>query len=473
MIYEIQMSFYSFIDQHLLLPVGDLVYKSDIKRQWKELERNEFVSREEIVEIQNRKLQKLIKHCYETVPYYHQLFDALGVAPDDIRCREDLQVLPVLTKQTIRDHYEELFSTAISPKRRRLESTGGSTGTPLQYCTDRREWSMQRASTFRAWRSYGMELGDKVFSIGGGSIAQKKNDFSLKSLYDKVIVRNYKYNSADVSDACQQQHLENLKKIRPSAIRGYGSSLVIFARYLKKVGYRPSGVKVVLTTGEVLLPNYRAELEQVFDAPVYDAYGAGDGGIVSHECQCHNGLHITEELCVIEITDKSGRVLADGGTGFVTATDLENYVFPFIRYHVGDMSYIKSDECPCGRHTRRFGEIMGRAGKLLYNKQGVPISPTMLPILFYPDLDYHSVENQILYNQIDRYQIRQDRNGDIRILIKMKAPYTDTPMKEKIIENYKNHFVGSEVTLEIVDEIPTLPSGKEDYCVSEYDEYIN
>ena len=88
------------------------------------------------------------------------------------------------------------------------------------------------------------------------------------------------------------------------------------------------------------MPNYRMELKEVFNAPVFDAYGAGDGGIVSHECPCHNGLHITEELCVIEITDREGNVLPDGETGFVTATDLENYVFPFLRYHVGDMSYI-------------------------------------------------------------------------------------------------------------------------------------
>lgn len=463
------MSFYGFVDKHFLLPIGDCVYGSDINRQLKEFQKNEFLSNEEITVIQNRKLRKLIKHCYDTVPYYRNLFNSLGVTPNDIRSREDLQLLPVLTKQTIRDHYSEMFSTIVSAKRCRQASTGGSTGTPLRYCVDKREWSMQRASTFRAWKSYGLEIGDRIFSIGGDSIAQKRGRLSLKSIYDTVIVRNYKFSGADVSDAGLQRHFENFKRIRPRALRGYGSSMVVFARYLKKIGYQPKGIKVVLTTGEVLMPDYRLELEQVFNAPVYDAYGAGDGGIVSYECNFHNGLHITEELCVIEITDKNGNVLADGETGYVTATDLENYVFPFIRYHVGDMSYIKSNECPCGRHTRRFGEILGRAGKLLYNKQGVPISPTMLPILFYPDLDYHSVDNQMLYNQIDRYQIRQDRNGDIRILIKMKAPYTDTPMKDKIIENYRKHFPGSEIVLEIVSDIPTLPSGKEDYCVSEFE----
>ena len=462
------MSFYSFIDEKFLLPIGDLIYGSDIARQLKELKRNEFLPSERVKEIQDQKIRKLIQHSYETVPYYHKLFDSLGLTPDEIQGRDDLPKLPVLTKQMIRDHYDELFSTAIDPKRCRESSTGGSTGTPLQFCTDKREWSLQRASSFRAWQSYGLNIGDKIFSIGGNSLTKKKNDLALKSIYDRVIVRNYKFSSADVSDACQQQHLEEFKKIQPSAVRGYGSSLVIFARYLKKVGYQPTGVKVVLTTGEVLMPNYRFELEQVFNAPVFDAYGAGDGGIVSHECHCHDGLHISEELCAIEITDKEGHVLPDGETGFVTTTDLENYVFPFIRYHVGDMSYIKSDDCACGRHTRRFGEIMGRAGKLLYNKQGVPISPLMLPIMLYRDNDYHIAANVEIYNKIDRFQIRQDKEGDIQILLKLKDPNQDLDQFNYIVTNYSNHFVGSIVSMVFVEEIPTLPSGKEDFCFSEY-----
>ena len=463
------MGIYNTLDRHALLPLADLAYGSEIARQWKELRRTEFLPYSDILGIQNAKLGKLIKHCYESVPYYHKLFERLGLRPEDIQTKEDLCKLPILTKQIIRDNYDDMFSTAVDPKRFRKSSSGGSTGTPLRFCTDNHEWSMQRASTLRAWESYGLKLGDKVFSLGGDSIARKKNAFSLKNVYDLVIMRNYKFNSSNVDQAGMAQHLGNFKRIRPKAVRGYGSSLVIFARYLKEVGYKPSGVKVVLTTGEVLMPNYRKELEEVFDAPLYDAYGAGDGGIVSHECTCHNGMHITEELCVIEITDKAGNVLPDGEVGFVTTTDLENFAFPFIRYHVGDMSYFKTEPCSCGRHTRQLGEVMGRAGKLLYNKQGVPISPTMLPIMLYPNLDYHCVEYQQEYNKIDRFQIRQDVNGDIQILLKMKEGVEDTAFREEIVENYKRHFVGSEVTLLIVDDIPLLPSGKEDYCVSEYE----
>ena len=463
------MGIYNVLDKNVLLPVADVLFGTTLYSHLRKLKASEFISQDEIKCLQNKKLVKLVRHCYETVPYYHKLFSKLGIVPDDIRTREDLQLLPILTKQLIRDNYDDLFSTAVDHKYRKYTSTGGSTGTPLRFCADKCEWSMQRASSFRAWEGYGIYLGDKFFSLAGSSLTRKGQLFTSKGIYDRVIMRNHKFSSANVDDDSMQALLNEFIKIRPKVVRGYGSTLVVFARYLKKAGFRPDTVKVVLTTGEVLMPNYRKELEEVFNSPVYDAYGAGDGGIVSHECTEHR-LHITEELCVIEITDKNGRVLPDGEPGYVVSTDLENYVFPFLRYQVGDMSYISSKPCNCGRHTRHFGEVMGRAGRLLYNKQGVPISPTVLPIMLYPDLDYHNLDNQILYNKIDRFQIRQDKRGDIQILLKMKDKKDEDSFRYSFIKtNYEKHFTGSIVSLSFVDSIPTLPSGKEDYCVSEYE----
>ena len=463
------MSLYNLIDTNFLLPIADTLYGSSLHTQLKALKNSEFNTAGEILTQQNKKLQSLVRHCFETVPYYHRIFNGLGLTPDDIETKDDLQKLPVLTKQIIRDNYDDLFSTAVPPKFRKYSSTGGSTGTPLIFCTDKREWSFQRASTLRAWEHYGLRLGDKMFSLAGSSLIRKGDSLSLKGLYDRVIIRNHKYGCADINDENMAYILDEFKRIRPRALRGYGSSLIILARYMNRVGFRPNTVKAILTTGEVLLPNYRMELEEFFKAPVYDAYGAGDGGIVSHECQNHR-LHITEELCIIEITDKNGKVLPTGEVGFVTSTDLENYVFPFIRYQVGDMSYLRDEVCSCGRHTLQFGEVMGRAGKLVYNKQGVPISPTVLPMLLYPDRDYHKLENQILYNKIDKFQIRQDELGDIQVLLKMKDEFDEDKDKYSfIIKNYQDHFIGSKVSLTFVDEIPTLPSGKEDYCVSDFE----
>lgn len=465
------MTIYNYLDRYVLLPLGDLVYGSCVVKKYKELLRNDMLSEEELREIQNSKLQRLVMHCYDTVPYYTRLLDTLGIRPEEIKTREDLQMLPVLTKQIIRENYDDLFSTAVNPNRIRKSSSGGSTGTPLKFSTDWAEWSSWKASTLRAWSWYGLHLGDKIYSLGGNSINQKKGFFSYKGLYDRVIMRNYKYSSADVTDEGMQYNYEALMRLKPKAMRGYGSSLYILARYIEKKSLPVCPIKVILTTGEVLMPEYRRKLEDVFHAPVYDAYGAGDGGILSHECLSREGFHITEESCIIEITNKSGEELPLGETGYVCTTDLDNYVFPFLRYHVGDMAYMKKKKCSCGRQTRLIGEVMGRAGRLLYNKQGVPITPTVLPMMFYPRLDYHNPEYQKIYNKIDKFQIRQDCEGDIRILLKLKDPSEPKEQFDYIVTNYENHFVDSQVVLDFVDEIPCMPSGKEDYCVSEYRRY--
>jgi phenylacetate-CoA ligase len=463
------MSLYSIIDKSILLPVADGLTHRGISEEWRLMERLDKATEEQLRKIQNERLQALMQHCYAKVPYYTKLFDSLGLKPEDICCREDLQKLPILTKQMVREHYDELVSRDAAKRHYQKGSTGGSTGTPLKFMKDTPTWNMAWASSFRAWEWYGFHVGEKMMTLGGNSLVTKKKRLTPKDIFDLYIMRNMKRSSAEVDDAAMQAHYEAYMKYKPKAMRGYASSLVILARYIKKMGLPVVPMTCVLTTGEILMPEYRKTLQEVFGCPVYDEYGAGDGGVDAHECLLQDGLHISEERCVIEITDKEGHVLPDGEIGYVTTTDLGNYVFPFLRYQVGDMAYIKPEKCACGRASRVIGQVIGRAGKLLYNIQGVPISPTMLPIMLYRDNDYHNEANCVIYNKIDQFQIRQDKNGDIRILLKLKEPNESHEQFAYCVENFEKHFVGSKVSLEFVDAIPPMPSGKEDYCVSEYE----
>lgn len=461
------MTLYKNIDRHILLPIADKVMHRSLAKSWRMYEANEHLSREQLTDLQNRKLQALIKHCYEHVPYYHRMMVERELTPADITCSKDLIKLPILTKQLVREHYNELISDDINQRKYSKESTGGSTGTPMQFVVDTDEWSADWASSFRAWKWYGFHLGEKMFTLGGNSLVHKTKRITPKDIFDLYIMRNMKRSSAEVTDEAMQAHYEAFMRWQPKAMRGYGSSLVIFARYIEKNQLPVGHLTCILTTGEILMPEYRQTLERVFQCKVYDEYGAGDGGIKSHECELQDGLHISEEQCIIEIADAKGMILPDGEIGYVQTTDLNNYVFPFIRYQVGDMAYIKPERCSCGRASRVLGKVIGRAGKLLYNKQGVPISPTMLPIMLYRDNDYHTEANCIIYNKIDKFQIRQDKDANIRILLKLKDPNEDHAQFDYCITNFENHFVGSKVSLEFVDEIPTMPSGKEDYCVRE------
>lgn len=463
------MSIYGKIDKYVLMPLADKVTHRGISKEWRMLERIDHATEEELVKFQDQRLQALIAHCYANVPYYTRIFDERGLKPEDIRCREDLQKLPILTKQMVRDHYDELVSKDAAKRHYQKGSTGGSTGMPLKFMKEVTAWNMQWASSFRAWDWYGFQVGEKLMTLGGNSLVKKRKIFTPKDIFDQCVMRNNKRSSTEVDEAAMQAHYEAYMSYKPKAMRGYASSMVIFARYIEAHQLPVVPMTCILTTGEILMPEYRKKLQEVFKCPVYDEYGAGDGGIDAHECLLQDGLHITEERCVIEITDKQGKVLPDGEIGYVTSTDLGNYVFPFIRYQVGDMAYMKPEKCSCGRASRVIGKVIGRAGKLIYNKQGVPISPTMLPIMLYRDNDYHNEANCVIYNKIDKFQIRQDKKGDIRVLLKLKDPKEDRKQFEYVIANYENHFVGSKVSLEFVEEIPPMPSGKEDYCVSEFE----
>lgn len=463
------MSLYSQIDKHILIPSADMLMHRGISKEWRLMERMDNATEKELIALQNRRLQTLIQHCYINVPYYTRVFSERGLKPEDIQCREDLQKLPVLTKQIIRDHYDELISRDITSRHIQKCSTGGSTGKPLQFLRDMPTWNMTWASSYRAWEWYGFHVGERLMTLGGNSLVKKRELFTTKDIFDLCIMRNMKRSSAEVDEVAMQAHYEAYMAYKPQAMRGYASSLVILARYIAKKSLPIWQMKCILTTGEILMPEYKKTLQEVFHCSVYDEYGAGDGGVNAHECSLQAGLHISEETCIIEITDKEGRILPDGKIGYVTSTDLGNYAFPFIRYQVGDMAYIKPEKCTCGRASRVIGQVIGRAGKLLYNKQGVPISPTMLPIMLYRDNDYHNEANCVIYNKIDQFQIRQDKQGDIRILLKLKDPNEAHEQFEYCIENFRKHFVGSKVSLEFVDSIPPMPSGKEDYCISEYE----
>lgn len=462
---------YSILDRYLLIPLGDKLKGRDLHGARAEAFRTEWLSEEDLKQLQNDKLQRLVRHCYENVPYYRRVFKERNLTPDDIRSREDLVKIPILTKQIIREHYDELLSED-APKRKAIEdSTGGSTGTPMRFVEDICTWNALRGIMMRGWKWAGFQMGEKLFTLAGNSLVAKNVDsrkLLMKNMYDRVIMRNLKHDCTDITAEALEGHYKAMMKYKPSAIRGYASSIYFLARFIDQNNLPICHIKAIFTTGEKLHDAYRRKIQQVFKAPLFDAYGASDGGISAHECYMHEGLHISEEHCILEIVDEKGDVLPDGEVGHVISTDLNNYAFPFIRYKVGDLAYIKKERCSCGRSQRLLGEVIGREGRAIYNKQGRPYSSIVIDNMMFKDLDYHTEAHQRLYEKMERFQVRQDKAGDIRILIKPVDPNESLATFDYIKDNFNKYFPDSRIEIVFVGSIPTLPSGKEDYCFSEF-----
>jgi len=94
--------------------------------------RNQWLTKQELEELQQRKLQKIIKHAYEKVTYYHRLFDSVGIRPEDIRSKKDLQCIPVTSREQIqRLPTDEIVAKGVRPGDCYGVRTSGSTGIPL------------------------------------------------------------------------------------------------------------------------------------------------------------------------------------------------------------------------------------------------------------------------------------------------------------------------------------------------------
>ena len=143
---------YSSVFRTLVFPALEFYSGTNIQQHLAALNKSQWWSKEQIEELQNKKLRALIHHAYNNVPYYHRIFSQLGIKPEDIKTKDDLKKIPVLTKEDIRKNLPDLIARNV-PKSQMIEShSSGSTGEPLKYYIDKQSYSAGWAQTFRCWR---------------------------------------------------------------------------------------------------------------------------------------------------------------------------------------------------------------------------------------------------------------------------------------------------------------------------------
>ena len=134
-----------------------------------------------------------------------------------------------------------------------------------------------------------------------------------------------------------------------------------------------SKINFIVTTSEMLFPEYRKIIEQGFNCRVFDLYGANDGGVIAFECEYFDGYHLCMEKCLTEIVDEQGEKVTGSTIGDIVVTDLENYAMPLIRYKVGDRGSITNIPCKCNRGLNRLQKLSGRIKDFLELSNGKKI----------------------------------------------------------------------------------------------------
>ena len=443
---------YSWIARHILAPVLDFSRGTRTMKCLKELEESQWWSRDKILELQNQRLRQLVRHAYDKVPYYRNIFDERALKPDDIERVEDLVKLPVLTKQLIRNNFDNIMARGFPTKELIPNSTAGSTGEPLVfYSTRDDQYNWGFAAAQRAYRWAGNELGEKcVWLRWVRPYRSKMEKFRETSaqFFERILFLDAREMSAEKLTL----FVRKLEKFQPAFIRGYPSAIYLLARFIEREGKPRLRLKAIITTSEQLYDYQRDLFAKVFGYETYSHYTSWEVHAIATECPEHSGYHIAAENVIVEIVDDEGGLVPVGGEGRILITNLHNYAMPFIRYDMGDVGVSSDKACPCSRGLPLLAALNGRKCDIIFTRSGKSIPGMAIPKEFLAPFG------------IEQFQIVQETYQ--RVVVKLvlgreyPAEHLDKLTRE-IISQYQPIFgEDMDITIELVDQIPLTREGK-------------
>lgn len=407
----------------------------------------ETLPREELKELQLRRLQDLCARLYANVPFYQRKFDEIGITPKDIKSLSDIKFLPFTEKQDMRDNYP--FGLFAMPKENivRLHASSGTTGkaTVVGYThRDIQNWANCMA---RAYMAYGLTQKDIIhISYGYG-------------LFTGGLGAHY---GAEQLGAVAIPMSGGSTKRQIQLMRDFGATALCctpsYALYLYEAGLE-AGIDfkdLPLNTGifgaEPWTEEMRHELEEKLAIKAYNIYGLSEvmGPGVAYECtHSSNGyMHLQEDHFLAEIIDPvTGEQLPDGEEGELVLTTLTKEGVPLLRYRTRDITSIYDVPCSCGRTFRRISRLKGRSDDMLIIR-GVNVYPQQIEGII---IDAEGTA--------PHYQIIVTREGaldNVEILVEIaEGSFDDTikglQQREQKIQKTIKEFLGVTTKVRLVE----------------------
>jgi phenylacetate-CoA ligase len=434
-----------------LFPLQERIKRHNSVRLRAQMEQTQWWPREQLEDLQLRRLRALLLHASEHVAYFRQLYARIGFDASRVQDIRDLRSLPIISKAQINDHRDDFIADNAGSMQR--FNTGGSSGEPLVFYLGKERVSHDVAAKWRATRWWGVDIGDREAVMWGSPIELKAQDH-WRARRDRVM-RSDLLPAFDLSPSRLDDYLARLQKQRPAMLFGYPSVMCLLAQHARSRGIALDGlgVKVVFVTAERLYEEQRTLLTSAFSAPVANGYGGRDAGFLAHECP-EGGMHITAEDVIIEIVDAQGQAVAPGESGAIVVTHLASKEFPFIRYATGDIGALDTAQCPCGRSLPLLKRIEGRATDFVVARDGTVMHGLAL-IYILRDLP-----------QVRSFKIIQESLDCTRVLL-VSMDGLPPALHLSIITQFRARLGNSvEILIEEVAAIPAEASGKHRYVVS-------
>jgi phenylacetate-CoA ligase len=401
--------------------------------------RNQWLSPPEIEAIQRRKLKTIVKHAYENVDYYRQLFDSAGIKPEEIKEREDLLRIPTTTKKQLQSQpIEKITAKDLNLRECTKLNTSGSTGIPLDIILSKEDLRFRGAVLSRAFLAHGGRLRDKVVQITHSPSSHQKH------WYENLGIRRW-YGISPFSEIDDQ--IDQLKRMNSDILIGFPSGLLAIAKAVKEKGVEGISPRITLSGAEILTSPTREFLNATFRTTTIDSYNSVEFGSIAWECKYQAGYHINTDVLIVEVI-RDGRRALPGDRGEIVITALNAYAMPLIRYHLGDTGVLTDRRCRCGRGLPLLERIEGRANDDIKLPDGKRISPAVITTAL-----------EVIPG-ISQFRLVQEDKDEFRVYLAKGGNYCPTILDQ--VERELKKILGDPIGLhiQVVDEIPLDPSGK-------------
>lgn len=439
---------YEALFRHALYPA----YESGLRRRGtlrylRDYERDQWLPRERIDALQWERLQRLLAHCWEHVPFYRAQWRELGIAgPGDIRTREDYARLPVLDKPAIRANADALVS-GVHRERLLYKTTGGSTGEPLRFGYTRESYERRVAVMHRGYGWAGARLGQRTLYLWGMPAAPTAKDRLYHRAFNRCML-----NAFDMREETMAPYAAAFARFRPETVVSYVAPIVRMAQWLLDGGQAVPRPARILTAAEALHPSQRAVIERAFGCPVYDTYGCREFMLIASECTEH-GMHATADHLLVELGDALDPTASSPRE--VIVTDLHNAGMPLLRYRNGDLAGSIGSSCSCGRGLPLLQGVAGRKLDALRTPDGRFVPGEFVVYAF---LGAKGVRRyQAVQRSLDRVELSIVRDADF------------DPASLEAVKTELARAFGPATTLDVAftDAIPPTATGKHRVTISE------
>lgn len=340
------------------------------------------------------------------------------------------------------------IETAPSTTRFEVRKTSGSTGTPFRFPKDRQMTAWMDAAMWAGYAWHGVRPGDPHVRFWGMPLAWTRR---LNKRLGDALLNRQRVDAFRLRPATVRKWYFQLRARHATYAYGYPSLIRAFIEMCRaqELDGRELGLRVVISTGELLSPIARREIESFFECRVVNEYGCTESGVIGLECE-RGVMHALPVATWPEIVAYDGTPVRDD-EGEVVVTDLYGQVFPLVRYRLRDRGISTSKVCECGRELVHLEISSGRSDSFIQTPSG----PVYDAILAYS-----------APSSVQRFRVWQVSQTELLAHVVPGAGCNESVAAAEAAHAWERALQGQmRVSVVPVSDIPPEPSGKLRYFV--------